>query len=142
MNPQQQMQHPQITLNPVQPTPGQNIPTQDPTQAGNQAKANLGFINTMQEHLLQYKHGNQAQKQPVEAPQKPQNAPGQEKTPKQDNPAEEKKEPSSGADMAKEFAGFKTEIEGLLDSKIGDLKREIEMALKEDDKEDQTTKTA
>ncbi len=115
----------------MQPEQSQQSQQNGQEQKTSQSAANLGFINTMQEHLLQYKAGKNA-------PSKPQNAPQQEQTPKQDNSVEEKKEPN----LAEEFTKFKTEIEGLMDSKLGDLKREIESALSEEEsKETDATKT-
>lgn len=123
MQPQNQ-QPPEV--NPVAIPQPQGQEVQDPTKSANQAAGNLGFINTMQEHLLQHKASKNV---PPQASQEPKTAPQQEQKPKQDNPVEEKKEPN----MAEEFTNFKKEIEGLLDSKLGDLKREIESALTEED---------
>lgn len=115
---------------------------QDPSKATNQAAANLGFINTMQEHLLEHTANKNR-------PASPQNAPQSTQEVKQDNPTEGKKELKTEPNMAEEFTKFKTEIEGLMDSKLGDLKREIETALqdegdlqnKSDEQKTEVTKT-
>lgn len=117
-------------MNPnTQPQQTQAANPQDPSKGASQAAANLGFINTMQEHLLQHK----ANKNKPVASQAPQEAQGQEKEPKGDK--------TEQPDIAKELTAFKTEIEGLLDSKLGDLKREIETALTEEDANEQTPET-
>ena len=88
----------------------------------NQVAGNLGFINTMQEQLLQHKAAKQQAQQPTQAPQKPQNAPQQEQEPKgvQDNPKEEKKE-----NVSERI----TEMELSLSKKIDDLHNELKTDL-------------
>lgn len=55
---------------------------QNPTSQANQASANLGFINTMQEHLLKYKGQQKGATQPQNSPETSKNALGQENLPK------------------------------------------------------------
>lgn len=105
---------------------------QAPQQGGqmdiNTARASMGIATRLNEQLMQH-----------QAPPQPQQGQPQEGEPKDPNTEEEKKEPN----MTEEFTKFKTEIEGLLDSKLGDLKREIETELsKDDDQTPETTETA
>ncbi len=73
---------------------GQSIqPEQDPTKKANMAAGNLGFVNTLQQHLIQYKG---KQNQPPQAPETPKTAPEQEQKPKvEETPKEEDKESQS-----------------------------------------------
>lgn len=104
---------------------------QDLVQKTNQAKASLGNATNLMTQMLQH--------QIPQAPQKSETAPGSTQEPKQDNSTEDKKEPN----IAEELTKFKTEIEGMLDSKLGDLKREIETELsKEDEQENKISETA
>lgn len=95
-------------------------PQVDPTKGANQAAASLAFATHLSTQMLQH----QAPQAPVDS----QNAPGQEQPPKQDNHSEDKKEPN----ITEELTKFKTEIEGLLDSKLGDIKRELETIMSEE----------
>lgn len=70
-------------MNPQQIQPPQ--PQVDPSQAG----ANLGFVNTMQQHLLQYQMANQ----PISPTQTPQNAPQPMQPKPTSQPAPEPKAP-------------------------------------------------
>ena len=105
----------------------------DPVQKANQAKANLGFINTMQQHLLEYKSGGK------KAPQSPNSAPGQENGQETTNEPKDENKP----DLAKELSSFKIEIEGMIKSQIGDLKREIQSAMESEEptKDNEQTET-
>lgn len=95
----------------------------------NQTMANLGFINTMQEHLLQHKG---KQKALQEAPQMPQNAP--QPTP-QPNPQEDMQ--SMETRLMGEIKGLKDTIEKNKpkdkNKELEDLKKQIEDVLKEND---------
>ena len=128
MNPQMQENNPQ-TQPPQAGLPTSQQPMQDfssapsPEQKANKAGANLGFINTLQQHLLQYKAKQNA---PKTAPQTPETAPKTDETAKTE-------EDTNKPDLAKELTSFKTEIEGMIKSQIGDLKREIELALNDNE---------
>lgn len=107
-----------------QPQQAQNQ-AQDPTKQANTAAANLGFINTMQEHLLKYK-----------ASKDPQNAPQQEQT---QNPSGDMKTEikASESRIMKEIKGLKDEFSknssGNEQKEVERLKKEIEEVLKQDE---------
>lgn len=136
MNPtQNQPTSPQPQNPPFQPPQGSPVGANPLPQQGknpqvdkaNQAAASLSFATHLQTQMLQHQ---------APPPQQGQSQEGGQKDP---NAEEEKKEPN----ISEELTKFKTEIEGLLDSKLGDLKREIETELsKEDDQETTLTKTA
>lgn len=111
MNPQQTQQS-----NP-QPTESQTAP--DPSKAATQSAASLSFATHLMGQMMQHQN-------PSQASQEPQSEPEQSQEPKED---------TEKADLAKEFTSFKDEVEGMIKSQIGDLKREIQTALTEDESE-------
>ncbi len=113
MNPQQ-----------TQPQPQQNqVPQQDPVKSANQAKANLGFITTMQEHLLHYKNGG------TTPSQSPQNAPGQEQTQETGDTDPIKK-------LVDEVGKLREEVKGkTADKEIEQIRSELESLLNDESEE-------
>lgn len=104
--------------NPITAPIGQQV---DPTEKANQAKANLGFVNTLQEHLLQHHTSKQASEQ------KPQDSQPQEEEPNKledmesrivDEISKVKKsiEENTPKDKNKELEDLKKEIEDVLNS--------------------------
>lgn len=109
MNPQQPQGTGQLINTQPAPQGQPDLPQPTGTQGANQAAANLGFMNTMQEHLLQHKgNKNKAQTQ--------QNDKGKEK------PQETQK------DSQKEIEALRTEFE----KKIEDMKKGITEEIKSD----------
>lgn len=128
---------PPAPQNPITPPIGQ--PT-DPKQQANAAAGNLGFINTMQEHLLKHKAGKQQAIQPQETPHKP---PQQEQT---SNPTEDMKTEIKGSEerIMDEIKALKEEMtKNSPDGKqkeIDDLRKQIQEVLDAPDSEDSTDK--
>lgn len=139
MNPQQpQASSPQ----PMQPLPAQTSPQgmpvqPNPTQSANQSKANLGLVNTMQEQLLHYK----SKQQGTHPSQKPENQPQSTQTPEMTKDPQEEKKDEKQLDMTETLTSFKKEIEGMLDSRFGDIQRELQTLLSEEKDEPDETKT-
>lgn len=102
-------------------------PNQTQDSKTSQAAASLSFATHLQGQLMAHQSPPVV---PQEATQRAQNAPGQEMEPKDEE-----------TDMTKEFSSFKEEIQGMIKSEIGDLKREIEMALAEDNPNSDEKKT-
>lgn len=89
----------------------------DPTQQASQAKANLGFVNTMQDHLMQYKGGQKK---------------AQEKS-MNDKKQQDKQQETKQVDIKSELESFKGDIEKMINEKIGGIKDDISKALSEED---------
>ena len=87
--------------------------TGDNQMTPNQAMGNLGFINTMQEQLLQHKAAK-AGVQPKQVPQTPQNAP----QPQETKESTKDKEPD-------ENEAKMTKLELDMTKKIDDLRKEL-----------------
>lgn len=119
MNPQQnQASSPQPQTPPSMGQFPNTHASQDPTQGANQAAASLAFATHLQTQMMQH------QAPPKPSPTSPQNAPGQEQN---QNTTDTK-----DTDISKELTDFKKEIEGMITSQIGDLKREIQTALSDE----------
>jgi hypothetical protein len=102
-------------------------PQSDPTQKANSAAASLAFATHLQTQMLQHQA-------PQTTPQTPETAPKTEDKPKVE-------EDTTKPDLAKELSSFKIEIEGMIKSQIGDLKREIQTALNENPDEQTQSQT-
>lgn len=123
MNPQQMQGTGQLLG--AQPTPpGTQDPnvvslTPDPTAGANQAKAGLGLVTTMQEHLLKHK---QAKKESMK-PQQPKGDTASQNIPQPDEKITK---------LQDEMDSFKKEVKSMIKDEIGSLKQDIQDALKED----------
>lgn len=107
-----------------------STPQPDMTQKANQAKASMGYATNLMTQMLQHRA--------PQAPQGTQNAPDSTQDIKQDASTEEKgKEP----DITKTLTDFKTEIEGMITSKMGDIQRELQTLLSEEKDESNEEKT-
>lgn len=130
---QPQNQQPQ-EVNPASIPQPQGQP--DPTEQANQAKSNMGFVNTLQEHLLEYKH--------PQAPQDAKTAPGEEKVkkeveqpkpetkPEESKPEEKKDDPRIAElelSITKKLDDIRQELKGDHETEIDALKKQIEDAL-------------
>ncbi len=111
-----------------------NSPKTQPKTDANTAAGNLGFINTMQEQLLQHKGKQNGVKPLQNSPQPAQNAPQQEQKP------EVNKEPHSDLDgletrIMSEIVSLRKEIQDSKpkerETEIEELKKQIEEALHE-----------
>lgn len=121
-------------MNPNEPqmnNPQQPVASVD---KANQSAASLAFATNLQNQLLQH--------QSPQAPQMPQNAPSTQTQETVKEPTKEEK-PQGGANLSEELTSFKKEIEGMLDSKLGDIKRELEsiMAEEKDETNENTEET-
>lgn len=111
-------------MNPTTNQPQNQASSPQPEKGANNAAASLAFATHLQTQMMQHQNPKAPEISPQSMPE---------------GDTEEKKEPN----LTEELTKFKTEIEGLLDSKLGDLKREIETALQDEpDEKTETTKTA
>lgn len=142
MQPQTQYKPPSPNVPQVDPKP---TPQAKPPVDSNKAGANLGFVNTLQEHLLQYKANQDKTAQPSQST--PQQTPTQSPQGSTPNPLQgipsNQQTPTDTASqieglesrMMDELQTLKVEIQSQKDGKkeFDDLKKQIETVLNSND---------
>lgn len=123
MQPQAQATGQLINTQPTAQTPADpNVASlaMDPTQQANEAKANLGFVTTMQDHLAQYKSSQNTQKsdnKPDNSQKKPQQNGKMDMQSELDSVKSELKtvqEEIKAKSVKDEIQAIRDELEGLL----------------------------
>ena len=115
--------------------PQQNTQPQNSQLTPNQAMGNLGFINTMQEQLLQHK-ARKAGIQPKTAPSTAPQPQGQEKPQETTKPSTDENEAKMTKlelDMTKKIDDLRKELDDKHKLEIDKLRNDITEALQEDE---------
>jgi hypothetical protein len=91
-----------------------------------EAAASMGLATRLQDELLASQNPQMGMEEPMaEQPMEQAQETPQDETPQEDT------QPNIQEEVKKDFEGFKDEVRGMIDEKIGDLTKTIKDALKE-----------